>query len=178
MFIYFLLYFIVLVVSFSLTDKKNERLIFIAFLTIFGFLGYFRCFEVGADNVVYSVNFYATTMNPLSFSAYTEFEIGFSWLIAYFKNYITTDYFTFMGLLYVFWMFAFYRFASFFKEGYLLPLFVGISLLFFTHSNNAMRQTFALSLYVIFCMPYLFSLLPLHLESNQQKWLSGVKVNY
>lgn len=156
MLVYFIVYIFVMAMTFRKNDSSSDRGKCIFFLFFLGFLGYFRCFDVGADNIVYSLNFNMTTMNPNSFSAYTEFEIGFSYVIAFFKRIISTDYLTFMGALYVFWMISFYRFTSFFKEGYMLTLFVGISLLYFTHSYNAMRQTFALSLY-IYTLPLLFS---------------------
>ena len=151
--IYFTVY-ILLGIALLLTKKKQDKKCALVFLFVLLILGISRSLSVGADNLVYSMNFNATTENPGTWSKYTEFESGFNVLIVLFKNFISKDYYVFMGFLYIVWIIAYYRYLKIFKLGYLLPMFLGMSLCLFTTSYNIMRQFFALSLYS-FVLPLL-----------------------
>ncbi len=137
----------ILGIALLLVKKRQERQIALAFLFVFLILGISRSLSVGTDNLVYSMNFNSTTNNPESWSRYTEFEVGFNWLIVLFKNFISKDYYVFMSFLYIVWIIAYYRYLNIFNVGYLLPVFLSMSLCLFTTPYNIMRQYFALSIY-------------------------------
>lgn len=154
------IYFFLLIVAILLCVarplfKSNENLIAILFLLLIAFIGFARDISVGTDNLIYSWNFKFTDFNPGTWSYFTEFEPGFNYLIAFFKKYISDDYFLFMGLLYIFWIFVFYRLTTICQVGYVYPIFIALCLGWFTNTPyNIMRQIFALSLYM-FILPQL-----------------------
>lgn len=55
---------------------SNSKKMYIFFVFLLTFIAFFRSKSVGADNFVYFLNFKNSTMNPLTWSAYTEFEPG------------------------------------------------------------------------------------------------------
>ena len=152
--IYFFLYFTLALSLLLYKNKNQERRIAYIFLIVFMILGISRSLSVGTDNQVYSMNFNSTTINPGTWSKYTEFEVGFNVLIVFFKNFISKDYYIFMSFLYVMWIIAYYRYTKIFGNGYLLSMFLSMGLLQFFTPYNIMRQYFALSLYS-FVLPLL-----------------------
>ena len=87
------------------------------------------------------------TMNPNSWSIFTEFEPGFSWIMAVFKKYISSDYLHFMGCLFVAYMVGICFHIKTESRNWILALFFFIILRYYSISFNIMRQTFALSLF-------------------------------
>lgn len=127
-------------------EKNNSNSYYWAFFIFLFFLAFFRAKSVGIDNGIYSMNFIYSTMNPSSWSAYTEFEPGFAWFTAFFKTYISQNYLLYMGVLYTVYALGV---NHLFKraDDRLLCLFFWVLFLFYTQSFNIMRQYFALGLY-------------------------------
>lgn len=145
MFIYFFLAFCTLILGTRFTKyrKINYDWLFILLL----FIGIFRDVRTGGDNAVYSENFSATTMNPDTWSAYTEFEPGFSWIMAFFKTYISQEYVVFMGFIFLIFMLGVNYIIKKESCNTILSLFFLIILLHYTKSFNIMRQSFTLGLF-------------------------------
>mgnify|MGYP001219745625 CR=1 FL=1 len=156
------IYIVLLAIAILLCVFRNyyyysEKQIAIIFLVVLAFLGFYRGITVGTDNLVYSMNFKFTNFDPNTWSAYTEFEPGFNFLIALFRRFISNNYLLFMGLMYVCWILAFYKLMVIFNEGYIYPIFIALCLGWLTTTPyNIMRQTFALSLYA-FVLPLLLN---------------------
>lgn len=145
--IYFLL-----IVLFLLALKfcgKDSRICYGVFVVFLTFLAFFRAKSVGLDNSIYSMNFKNSTMNPLTWSAYTEFEPGFAWFTAFFKTYISNNYLSYMGTLFLVYMIGVNNIIKRF-ESKLLCLFFWVLFLFYTQSFNIMRQSFALGVYFLY----------------------------
>lgn len=145
------IYFIIIVLFLFVlkyTEKQSKMLyyFFVIFLT---FLAFFRAKSVGLDNSVYFLNFKNSTMNPLTWSAYTEFEPGFAWLTAFFKTYISNNYLLYMGTVFLVYMIGVNH--VFVRNGNkFLCLFFWVLFLFYTQSFNIMRQSFALGIYFLY----------------------------
>jgi hypothetical protein len=161
MFIYFFLLIVSYILSF--TTKKYKNISFSFLCVVLFFVGFFRSQSVGSDNVVYSFNFQVCSMNPLSWSAGTEMEPGFSWFMAFFKTYICNVYETFMGVEFLLFMAGTIFLIKKYSSNYCLSLFFLILLLYYTVSFNMMRQSCAISLS--------FFLLPLVLNPNKKNIL-------
>ena len=147
MFIYF-----ILIILFLLSIKmfgSNSKKMYIFFVFLLTFIAFFRSKSVGADNFVYFLNFKNSTMNPLTWSAYTEFEPGFAWFTAFFKTYISNNYLSYMGTLFLVYMIGVNNIIKRF-ESKLLCLFFWVLFLFYTLSFNIMRQSFALGVYFLY----------------------------
>lgn len=140
--------------SVSVGNLRKQKWLFISTFIFLLFLGFFRSFEVGADNIVYSLNFSYTGMSPYTWSAFTEFESGFAWFMAFFKTYISQDYMLFMGIIFLIFMSGVYYFLKKECKYPLLALFFFVALLYYTQSFNLMRQFTALGLYC-FTIPLL-----------------------
>ena len=100
------IYFVILFATFGLRNisYRNKRFVFLLFFIFLSFIGFFRDFDVGLDNVVYEMNFSAATMDPNTWSAYTEFEPGFAFFLALFKTFVSDDYFMFNGFIFLVYM--------------------------------------------------------------------------
>lgn len=147
MIIYFLL-----IVLFLLALKfcgKDSRICYRVFVVFLTFLAVFRAQSVGIDNSIYSLNFKNSTMNPLTWSAYTEFEPGFAWFTAFFKTYISNNYLSYMGTLFLVYMIGVNNIIKRFESKFLC-LFFWVLFLFYTQSFNIMRQSFALGVYFLY----------------------------
>lgn len=149
--IYFFLLFVAILLCIVRPYLKSyEKLIAILFLLLIAFIGFSRDISVGTDNLIYSWNFKFTDFNQGTWSYFTEFEPGFNYLIAFFKKYISNDYLLFMGILYIFWILAFYKLTTIFQVGYIYPIFIALCLGWLTTTPyNIMRQVFALSVYTL-----------------------------
>lgn len=156
--IYFILFFLCLFLAFQ--PVKYGKFFYWLVICILLFMGIFRDFSVGADNVVYSMNFAATDMNPDTWSYYTEFEPGFALFMASIKTYVNSNYYFFMGTVFVIYMIGVNYIIQKECENKVLALFFLVGLLYYTLSFNIMRQCTALSL---FCF-----VIPLLREKN--KW--------
>ena len=128
---------------------SNSKKMYIFFVFLLTFIAFFRSKSVGADNFVYFLNFKNSTMNPLTWSAYTEFEPGFAWFTAFFKTYISNNYLSYMGTLFLVYMIGVNNIIKRF-ESKLLCLFFWVLFLFYTLSFNIMRQSFALGVYFLY----------------------------
>ena len=106
----------------------------------------FRDLDVGTDNVIYIKNFNSTTMNPDTWSMYTDFEPGFAFFMAFFKTYICNNYLMFMGVVFFFYFICVNIFIRKTSPNAILSLFFLLSLLFYTRSFNIMRQSLAMGL--------------------------------
>ena len=152
MLIYFFLFFVLLLLSFS--PHKWRQFFFLLSFCVLLFIGFFRAFEVGADNIVYNANFIATRMSPSTWSSFTEFEPGFAWFMAFFKTYISNDYLLFMGTIFCMFMFGVLYLTVKESRNHILTLFFLVALLYYFQSFNIMRQFTALGLYC-FTIPLL-----------------------
>lgn len=161
MFIYFFLLIVSYILSFTTKKYKNISFAFLCVLLLF--VGFFRSQSVGTDNSGYCINFQACSMNPLSWSAETEMEPGFSWFMAFFKTYICNDYEIFMGVEFLVFMAGTIFLIKKYSSNCCLSLFFLILLLYYTLSFNMMRQSCAISLS--------FFLFPLLLNPNKKNFL-------
>lgn len=125
---------------------SNSKKMYVFFVFLLTFIAFFRNKSVGADNFVYFLNFKNSTMNPLTWSAYTEFEPGFAWFTAFFKTYINHDYLLYMGTLFLIYMLGVNHIIAK-NENRFLCLFFFVLFLFYTKSFNIMRQSAALGIY-------------------------------
>ena len=145
MFVYYLLAFSTFVLGTGFTKYRKINYACLFFLLLF--LGFFRDVRTGADNVVYSANFNVITMNPNTWSVYTEFEPGFSWIMAFFKTNISSEYELFMGFVFLIFMLGINYIIKKESDNTILSLFFLIILLHYTKSFNIMRQSCALGLF-------------------------------
>lgn len=145
MLIYFFIAFLTL--FFALQFKRYRKIHYLWIFLLLLSLGVFRDFNVGADNLVYSANYKVANMNPSSWSVYTEFETGFSWIMAFIKTYISNNYFFFMGFIFVIYMLGINYLIK--KESYnpILSLYFLIVFLCYTNAFNLMRQSFCIGLF-------------------------------
>lgn len=143
------IYFVILFATFGLRNisYRNKRFIFLLFFIFLSFIGFFRDFDVGLDNVVYEMNFSAATMDPNTWSAYTEFEPGFAFFLALFKTFVSDDYFMFNGFIFLVYMCGVCFLINKESKNVILSLFFFIILLYYTASFNIMRQCTALGLF-------------------------------
>lgn len=154
MIIYLLILLLLFVFSFQNTkEQKNSYIPFFACLLL---LGIFRGEYVGTDNEIYRDNFNATTMNPNSWSTYTEFELGFSWFMALFKNYISNNFYVFRGGIFIVFMLGINFLIRRYCKNHILALFFLILFLIYTDAFNLMRQYTALGL-SCFAIPLLLN---------------------
>lgn len=198
------IYFVLLFATFGFRNiaYKNRRFMFLLFFLILSFIGFFRDFDVGLDNVVYEMNFSAATMNPDTWSAYTEFEPGFAFFLALFKTFVSDDYFMFNGFIFLVYMCGVCFLINKESKNVILSLFFFIILLYYTASFNIMRQCTALGLFCftfpllrkrkivlyeifVFLLTFLvhrsmivFSILPLCYNSKVQLIMTGKKAMY
>lgn len=151
------IYFVIILISFffSIISKKYDKYTFPLSFIYLGFIGFFRSSSVGADVEVYSNNFISTTSDPSTWSQYTEFEPGFSYLIVLFKTYISNDPMLFLSFVFLVTLIGFFYFIEKVSDRPIITLFLYITLAYYVISFNAMRQSFALSLLMLF-IPYLF----------------------
>lgn len=130
-------------------NGKSSNLCYYIFVFFLTFLAFFREKSVGLDNGIYSMNFNFSTMNPLTWSAYTEFEPGFAWFTAFFKTYIANNYLLYMGSLFIVYMIGVNHIFKRFENKFLC-LFFWVLFLFYSQSFNIMRQFFALGVYFLY----------------------------
>jgi len=140
--IYFILFTIAFLLSFS--GRHVQRGVMWLFIIALFIIGSFRSYSVGGDNIVYELNFRYTVMNPSSWSPYTEFEPGFSFLMAIFKHFISVDYLFFMGCVFFSYMLSVVYFFKKQSKNFTVSIFIFLGLLFYTDAFNIMRQYFAL----------------------------------
>ena len=120
--------------------KLLSYLVFIFLL----FIGAFRSFDVGIDNTIYSRNFNVASMDPATWSAYTEFEPGFAFFLAAFKTYISSDYLHFMAIVFLIYFLCINGFIRKISPNVLLSFFFLIVFTYYTKSFNMIRQSLAL----------------------------------
>ncbi len=107
------------------------------------YIGCFRAESVGTDVELYHANFSYSTFNPKSWNAGTYFEIGFTYIMLFFKYYIAKNYMAFVSFLFL------YTFGItcwfFFKYSKLPALSIFAFYVFgaYFFSMNGMRQAFA-----------------------------------
>lgn len=145
--IYFLIIFLFVIVL--LIGGERSKFCYYVFLLGLTFIAFFRDQSVGGDNQVYSLNYYAADMNPLTWSAYTEFEPGFAFYLAVFKTYICNDYHLFMGSCFIIYILGVHNMLK--KErNCFLCLFFFVAFLYYVTSFNIMRQSAAMGVFLFF----------------------------
>lgn len=152
MLIYILLILFLLFIS--LIPQKYDKITVPVAVIFMMFLGFFRANTVGTDIVVYTVNFVGTTANPISWNQGTEFEIGFNYLIVFFKTYISTDPMIFFGCIFIVFMLGILHLFKRYSIRMPLALFFLVTLGFYTMSFNIMRQLFGFGI-ICFLLPTL-----------------------
>lgn len=126
---------------------KNDKYIFFAEFVALAFIGCFRDITVGTDLAgSYLLNWGVINMNPESWGFYSEMEPGFMFLMAFFKTYISNDYYMWYGLMFFITILGFTVLIKHFCINPLLGLAIFVSLLYYTSAFNIIRQLFALSL--------------------------------
>jgi len=143
-------YFCLALVFFAFLGKKPKKgfYVFCVLLILFSVL---RNISVGADNIVYALNYRVISFDPNSWSAYTEMETAYCWLMAFCKMKLGLDYVDFMrfnALVYLVGTFVLVKRKSY--NAY-LSLFFFVFLVYYTDSFNIMRQYFALGLFCLTC---------------------------
>lgn len=120
------------------------------------FLGYFRDKTVGTDVMFsYIPNFSNTTMNVNSWNYFTNFEPGFNYLIALWKEYISKEPMSFFGLIFLFFSIPYF----YYLKKYCMNPFLGLLLFFllgyYFRSMNIMRQFFCLGFIIPSLVKYI-----------------------
>lgn len=137
-------------VSLCVLNPKNRHVSFF-FLFFLCLLVFFRGKTVGTDVYGYSLNFDKMTDNPITWNYRIPFEIGFNYVVLFFKNYISSNPLNCWGLMGLFYTLSFYNFAKKYISNYIniaLLLFVLFGTYFLSY--NIIRQSFACAL--IFCL--------------------------
>lgn len=152
-----LIYFILLAVFLLFSNMNSKRgHAYLLFFLIILCLGIFRGENVGTDNIVYYNNYKVTTMNPDTWSAFTEFEPGFAWFMAFTKMYIYNNFYFFRGIIFIIFMLGINYQLKKYSPNVLLGYFFLILFLCYTGAFNIMRQYTALGLFC-FGVPLLLS---------------------
>ena len=125
-------------------DVKYRKLLSLIVFVLLLFIGAFRNFDVGIDNTIYSRNFNVASMDPATWSAYTEFEPGFAFFLAVFKTYISSDYLHFMAIVFFIYFLCLSKFIKEISPNVLLSFFFLIVFTYYTKSFNMIRQSLAL----------------------------------
>jgi hypothetical protein len=144
MVIYFFIAFLFLVFA-----QKNGRLVFLAMFSLLACLAVFRDTSVGADNVVYALNYRVIDFNQNTWSAFTEMEPGYNWLMASCKSILGFRYIDFMRLNAIVFLSGFFVFAAKKSVNPFLSLFFFYFLTIYTTSFNIMRQCFGLGIFLL-----------------------------
>ncbi|WP_142462784.1 EpsG family protein [Klebsiella michiganensis] len=148
--VYLLLY--VILTFFIFLPKNTDKLTYPLAFCILLIVGAFRGSTVGTDILVYYRNFAPITFNEITWNVYTPFEPGFNLLMAFFKEYITNDYYAFYSFLFVitFSLLSFFIYKCSVRPIY--SLFLLYSLFYYFSLFNYMRQYLAL----VLCLVYLY----------------------
>ena len=113
------------------------------------FLGYFRDKTVGTDVMFsYIPNFSNTTMNVKSWNYFTNFEPGFNYLIALWKEHISKEPMSFFGLIFLFFSIPYFYYLRKYCKNPFLGLLLFFLLGYYFRSMNIMRQFFCLGLII------------------------------
>jgi hypothetical protein len=120
------------------------------FVFLLASLAFLRGTNVGTDVQGYTVNFIKMTTHPRTWNEIVIFDVGFNYIVAYFKEYISSNPMFCWGLMGIFYTCSFYRYAKKYVAKNLniaLMLFVLLGGYFL--SFNIMRQCFAASLMLL-----------------------------
>lgn len=154
MLIYFFLLFMLFI--FSKQNHKTREIAYIIMFLLLLVIGVFRGENVGTDCGIYNLNFKVATMEPVTWSMYTEFEPGFAWFMAFIKTYVFDNFYFFRGIIFVIFMLGMNYIIKKYCSNELLGLFFCVLLLVFTGAFNIMRQYTALGLFC-FAIPLLLA---------------------
>lgn len=151
-----LIYFVILVLLFfaATFSRPKNKSVFLFSLMCLILIAVFRGKWIGTDNFVYYSNFSSTTMNPSSWSKYTEFEPGYSWLMAVFKTYVENNFWIFRGISFIVYAAGVGYVINKYCKNPTLGLFFYVLFLDYTSGFNTMRQLAALGL-ICFTIPLL-----------------------
>jgi len=152
MLIYFVLLFFLY--FFANQGKKTCKNAYVVAFFVLLCIGIFRGENVGTDNGIYYDNYKVTTMNPITWSAFTEFEPGFAWFMAFVKTHIYNNFYFFRGVIFVIFMLGINYLLKRYSQNVLLGLFFLVLFLCYTGAFNIMRQYTALGLFC-FVLPLL-----------------------
>lgn len=153
MFIYLLLGLFTLTIS-ILTPKRFRVHMYIICLLMVCFVGAFRGIHVGTDTYGYYFNFKWTTFNPNTWNYLANFEVGFNYFIAFFREYISEDYMTFISFLFCVFIILLHMSINKNSKDKLFTLFFFISLGYLGLSFNIMRQMLGIAIISVF-LPYI-----------------------
>lgn len=167
-----MIYILLTILSIVLLFLQKSKRAAIGFLFVGSllFIGGFRDSTIGTDtglDVWYYHNFVHTTFNPSTWNHFTPFEPGFNLFIAFFKCFITDNYYAFYSL--VFFLTYIFGFLALKKLKLDIILFFSFCFLscHFANSMNIMRQMLALYIGFYFIATYL---------KNRQIWLYEVYI--
>ena len=151
-----MIYIILTILSVYLLYYKNNHIGYLLIIFIL-FIGAFRDSTIGTDtgfDVWYYKNFMITTFNPDTWNKFTPFEPGFNIFIAFYKQFISSNYYSFYSTIYIItYIFLFIAVKKInVSPSLFFPFFWligGVSLTF-----NIMRQSLAFSILLYFTMLY------------------------
>lgn len=141
MVVYILVFLILFLTLFPKLPNRKDLLI--GGLVLMYFIGMFRSLSVGTDNLIYSVTFnktsWETLFKPSDGVNETDFELGYSMLIVFFRNVLFDNYTAFMAISFFLTMSLFLSFINRSKDVY-ISVFLFYALSFYFLSLNIMRQ--------------------------------------
>lgn len=136
--------------------KRRNTTAYVMICMYMIFLGYFRDKTVGTDVMFsYIPNFTNTTMNVNSWNYFTNFEPGFNYLIALWKENVSNDPMNFFGFIFLLFSIPYFFYIQKYCENPFLGLLLFFLLGYFFRSMNIMRQFFCLGLIIPSLIKYI-----------------------
>lgn len=145
-----------LALAFYFTLWKKHKVFFYSFFFLLLFFAVFRDTSVGSDNFIYAKNYSIVSYNSNTWSAFTEMEPAYCWLMAFCKQSLGMSYVAFMRLNAFVALAGFFFFIKKSSVNMVISLFFFYMLTYYTASFNIMRQFFALGLYLFFYSNFFF----------------------